>query len=426
MENIGFVGITLKEKYFIKKLIGEGRMANVYLAWDKIRTTEMAIKILRSDLASDSRFLSMFKEESKFMRKLGHPNIVRSYDSGIDNVQGEKIAFIAMEYKKCDLKNLIEKRKKPLEIQETANVVNAICKALHFAHQSNVLHCDVKPANILLAQDEKKNILEKDVFLADFGISRWALEKQGGGTPAYMAPELFQGGSVSQKTEVYAVGVTLYEMLSGGVLPFKGDTSSPGSKPRDRIAWEKSNTSPPPLQKLNPGLSISVIYVIDKAMNKDVRFRYSNMLELLSEFENAKKKDFSPQEADQKTILQPINHDSSTRFPTIPSSDKIHTTKHPHLLGINGEKTGQKILIFSDGLTVGRQKNNQLQLIDRSVSRVHARIIRTRRAFYIIDQKSTHGTYINGQRIYPEKHVLLRNGDRIEIGDSQIFEFHIK
>jgi serine/threonine-protein kinase len=426
---VELTGITLNHKYFLRELIGRGRMANVYLAWDQLRSTELAVKVLHSELASESRFLNMFKKETQFMRDLPHPNIVRLYDFGIEKRGAEKIVFIVMDYKKgCDLRRLLARRGLPLGTDEASQVLAAVCKALYFAHQSNVLHCDVKSANILVSHDEKTPVYEKDVFLADFGISRWSLEQEGGGTPAYMAPELFLEGTVNEKTEIYALGVTLYEMLSGGQLPYEGDSSSPGSTVRDRIAWEKQYNPLPPLQQFNASLSKDIISVVEKSLNKDPQLRHATIIDVWYEFENVRNQQPVSSIFDLKAGTlppQPLPSVSTpqrlTPFPAV-----ARGTKQPHLLGIGGEKAGQVIPLSDQNFTIGRSQNNLLRFLDRRVSRVHAVIVRSRRAFYIRDEQSSHGTYLNSRRIPPDKNILIEDGDQIAIGDSQIFEFHLK
>lgn len=422
-------GTTLDNKYFLRKLIGRGRMANVYLAWDQLRTSELAVKVLHSELASESRFLNMFKKETKFMRELPHPNIVRLYDFGIEKRGSEKIVFIVMDYKKgCDLRRLLTRRGQPLGLDEVSQVLAGVCKALYFAHQSNVLHCDVKSANILLSHDEKSPIHEKDVFLADFGISRWALEQKGGGTPAYMAPELFQGSVVTEKTEVYALGVTLYEMLSGGQLPFRGDSSSTGSTLRERIAWEKQHKPLPPLQQYNSTLSNEVISVVEKALNKDSNLRQTKIIDVWYEFEAVSNRGDAPALQKQKTVAlsnQTQPPPATLREPA-PLSPLPRPLKQPHLFGISGEKSGQVIPLSNQNLTIGRSQKNLMRFSNRRVSRIHAVILRSRRAFYIRDEQSSHGTFLNGRRIPPNKKVLIKDGDQIRIGDSQLFEFRLK
>jgi eukaryotic-like serine/threonine-protein kinase len=232
-------GTTLHERYFLREKVGAGGMADVYLAWDNMRSTRMAVKVLRRDLAQDPRFYQMFAKEAELLRQLEHPNIVRLYEFGSQ----DEIAFIIMDWVEgSNLHQTITERKAPLGLDEVAWVLDGICPALGFAHQNNVFHCDIKPANIMLHVDGR-------VLLTDFGVARLAQDQALGGTPTYMAPEQFaEDNEVSVRTDIYSLGITLYEMLSGGKLPFRGETaSSQGSTVRDRIAWEHRNLPPPPL-----------------------------------------------------------------------------------------------------------------------------------------------------------------------------------
>ncbi len=427
-------GTTLNNNYFLRELLGGGATANVYLAWDKTRSTQLAVKVLHEELAGDPGFQKMFKKEAEFMRELRHQNIVRLFDFGEDSRDRSrnKIVFIAMEYVKGpNLHGLLTDRKKPLGLKETSQVLAAVCKALHFAHLSKVLHCDVKPANILIDQSERQEITEKETFLADFGISHWALQQKGGGTPAYMAPELFRGALVTEQTDIYALGVTLYEMLSGGQLPFRGETSSPGKTPRERIAWEKANRPLPSLMQFNPDLPKPVLSVVDKALDKDPRSRHKSVLDIWNEFESACSGNAVQEHlpnSDRQTIVQkppptprpaPPEAVLSRRTPADPNSYQ------PHLLGVAGEKAGQIILVAQHEFMIGRHTSNKLRFEDRTVSRYHATILVSRQGYYIRDDNSSIGTYVNGRRILPNTPERIRNGDRIKIGQSQIFEFRL-
>lgn len=430
-------GKTLQDNYFLRKHIGQGATADVYLAWDKARHSELAVKVLHRDLAGDSRFISMFKREAEFMRDLRHPNIVRLFDYGEDkNKTIGRTVFIVMEYiKGANLREMLLQRKVPFTIDETSQILAAVCKALSFAHQNKVsgervLHCDIKPANILISQKESNGISEKDVFLADFGISRWARQQKGGGTPAYMAPELFKDALVTEQADIYALGVTLYEMLSGGILPYRGETGSPGGTPRERIAWEKMNKDLPPLQQFNPNLPRSVVVIVEKALSKDPILRHTSAIEVWHEFERARNNDGNQKQpiSDHKTIVQPLPPQIGQKNPppaVVSSPREILKPAQPHLLGVLGERSGQIISIPDYGLTIGRSVSNNLRLSDPSISRSHATITVSRRAFYIQDQASSLGTYLNGRQLPANTPILIKDGDRIELGHSQSFVFRI-
>jgi len=272
------VGTTLGDRYFLRELMGSGGMADVYLTWDNMRAAKMALKILRRDLANDTRFFQMFAKEAEILRKLEHPNIVRLYEF---DKEGD-IAFIVMDWiEGSNIRQALNDRKKPLSLEEVSAVLEPVCSALNYAHQNNVFHCDIKPANILLHVDGR-------VLLTDFGVARLASDRIGGGTPPYMAPELFSRGTVNAKTDIYSLGVTLYEIFSGGQVPFRGDSpSSQGSTTRDRIAWELSNLPLPPLHQHNPDLPDEVEKVVSTALSKNPAQRYSSAMALRQAYEQA-------------------------------------------------------------------------------------------------------------------------------------------
>lgn len=422
---------TLNNTLFLRELIGNGATANVYLAWDRDRSTQLAVKVLNEDLAVDPNFQKMFRREAEFMRELRHPNIVRLFDFGEDkNISRNKIVYIAMEYiKGTTLHGLLAERKAPLGLGEISQILAAVCKALNFAHRSKVFHCDIKPANILIDQSEREEITEKEIFLADFGISHWALQRKGGGTPAYMAPELFKDGTVTEQTDIYALGVTLYEMLSGGILPYRGETSSPGKTPRERIAWEKANKPLPALQQFNPDLPKPLLAVVEKALNRDPRSRHKFVLDIWNEFESSRGEnvDIKLTNAERKTVIQSIQ---TPPRPTpseavISPRSVVASSNRPVLFCVTGEKRGQIIPIVGQEFMIGRHTSNNLRIEDRTVSRYHATILMSRQGCYIRDDNSSLGTYLNGRRIRPNAPVRMRDSDRIKIGQSQIFEFRL-
>ncbi len=419
MDDLNLTGTTLQNRYFLRERIGRGATSEVYLAWDKIRAIDLALKILHQDLAVKTRFINMFKKEASFMQDLQHKNIVRLYDFGREKRGGDVFIYISMDYiNGPDLRSLLHKRGQPLNLPEAYQVASAICKALNFAHKTKVFHGDIKSANVLISQEEGERIREKDVFLADFGASRLATERQGGGTPYYMAPELFKDGAVvTEKTDIYALGVTLYEMLSGGHLPFKGKSDATGNTSREQIAWEKEHNRPVPLHEINPSLPPQVVSAVEKAMNKNPDQRYEGALDLLRDLEPAQDKNILfPEKKNQPESVQSPSYEEPETLPSI--------SLKAHLIGIAGEKKGKKISIPTQGLTIGRSKSNEMCLADTTVSRYHAMISFSKNNFYIQDKNSSLGTYINGDQI--NRKTLLQDGDEIRFGRSQDFEFCVK
>jgi serine/threonine protein kinase len=364
---------TLAHRYFLKKLAGEGGMAQVYQAWDKDRSTDMAIKVIH-----ELRFFESFLKEAATLGELAHPNIVRLYS--VEKDDERKIVFLVMDWVDGkDLKGILEERKKPLSAVETSHILDCVHKALHYAHTRAVCHCDIKPANILMRNSDKQAIL------SDFGLAQVAHRQGSGGTLPYMAPELFLGGKVSVASDVYALGVTLYQLLTCH-LPLEGRTP-------EELVRAHVGAKPTPVRTYNANLPDGIGSVLDQALAKDPAARQQSVTELWLAF--------------AKHIRQAQDN--------LPA----HVCM---LCGIQGEKAGSKVPIPGNGMTIGRSAINQLQLRDPGVSREHAMLTFQRGKVYIRDRGSSLGTYVNGQRL-GDKNRELAAGDRIAIGRSDIFEF---
>ncbi len=453
------VGKILLNRYFLRELAGSGGMAEVYLAWDKLRSTKMAIKVLRSELAGDSRFFKNFSKEAELLKKLEHPNIVRLYDFDRDG----DVVFIVMDWVEgMNLRRSMELRgNKPFSLDEVSNVITSLASALHYAHQLGIFHCDVKPANILLHNDGR-------VLITDFGVAQVMNERVGGGTPPYMAPEQFLGKPINAQTDIYAVGIMVFELLSGGKLPFIGKyPDARGTSTKERIGWEHINLPVPSLREINASIPEGVEQVIQKALQKDPNLRFSSIVEFRDVFERACLESRLPRREITKSRTVPTSQvlQKHTTLPTtstpfdliakVGGKDSVNPNQNnshminlkspqnnlankvsdqlplksqrpisgPVLVVRQGDLSSRTIPIPLGELTVGRGRQNAIQLIDQSVSRRHATFIRTRKGTYIRDEGSRFGTLINGQRIPPMVSVLLNSGDTIRFGHNQVIEF---
>lgn len=406
-------GKTLLDRYFLREFVGKGGMAEVYVAWDSLRTTKVAVKVLRSDLVHNPRFLKRFAKEAQIMRDLEHPNIVRRYEFERDD---DDIAFLVMDYVPGrSLREAIIKRGRPHPLEETSRILQHVASALGFAHSQGIYHCDVKPANILLHEDGR-------VLLSDFGMARFAAEGISGGTVAYMAPEQLTDSPVDARTDVYALGMTLFEMLTGGELPYRGDSpNSVGDTTKKRIVWEHLNLSAPSPQQFNAHLPSAIENVVMTALERRPDKRFKTPQELRISFEMARQRiSASAREESSSTVyIRP-----SRPQPTADIGDEQGRQRcvgAPHLLGIQGEMVNRRLLITEEGIAIGRSSDNTVRLSERSVSRHHAAIIVTKQGVYIRDLDSTLGTVVNGQKIL--RPVLLQDGDVIRIGYYQDFVY---
>ncbi len=251
----------IANRYALVQLIGQGGMASVYLAVDTILKREVAVKILRGDLSKDSVSLTRFQREANAATKLSHPNIVEVYDVGEDNGR----YFIVMEYVKGrSLKELINQRG-ALPKEEAVNIMKQLVSAVSTAHKNGIIHRDIKSQNVLIKDDGT-------VKLSDFGIALAADAVQLTqtdvviGSVHYLAPELARGESATQQSDIYALGIVFYEMLTGDV-PHHGDAPV-------QIALKHLREEIPSVRDFNSEIPQSVDNIIRKATVKNKEYRY--------------------------------------------------------------------------------------------------------------------------------------------------------
>jgi serine/threonine protein kinase len=416
-------GERLSNQYVLEELIGSGGMADVYRAWDSLRAINMAIKVLRPDISRNREKLAMFEEEAKILKDFGHPNIARFYAYKKHN----GYFYLVLEWiDGQSLEKIIKVRGKPLSLNEVSKILSPISSALHYLHNNGYLHCDIKPGNILTARNGK-------VYLTDLGVARKSNSKLTAGTPAYMAPEQFQSGNLSPQTDIYALGITVYEMLSGGILPFDGKAAhSRGSTRSERIAYEHIHLPLPSLQQYNRSIPDPVWKVIKKSLSKTPEDRFDSAPSFYNNFEKAKINKYIPEPAPGRNtsnttqLFNGVNREKHDNPP--PSFGRETLEKidqkfrgQPRLIGCRGDYTNKIIQIQHTQLSLGRKSEMQIRFTNPSVSRIHATLHRTQRGTFLQDNHSSVGTYINNHRI--QGTVRLNHGDLFRIGNDDVFEF---
>lgn len=267
-----YIGKRLDGRYEIHELIGVGGMANVYRCTDTIDDREVAIKILKDEYLNNDEFIRRFKNESKAIAMLSHTNIVKVYDVSF----GDMIQYIVMEYiDGITLKEYID-RQGIIEWKDALHLTTQILKALQHAHECGIVHRDIKPQNIMLLQDGT-------IKVTDFGIARFSdkatrtMTEQAIGSVHYIAPEQARGDVTDGKTDIYSVGVMLYEMLTGK-LPFDGDSAV-------TVALMQLQSTPKRPREVNPGIPTGLEQITMKAMQKQPTDRYTSAAEMLSDIE---------------------------------------------------------------------------------------------------------------------------------------------
>ena len=260
-------GQKISDRYQIIKSIGEGGMANVYLAYDTILDRNVAVKVLRGDLATDEKFVRRFQREALSASSLSNPNIVEVYDVGEDN--GEY--YIVMEYVEGKhLKNLLKKRGK-LTVPEVIDIVLQITNGLSVAHDSYIIHRDIKPQNILILDNGLVKITDFGIAVA-MNATQLTQTNSVMGSVHYLPPEQASGKGATLQSDIYSIGILMYELLTGK-LPFKGDNAV-------EIALKHLKEPMPSIRDEMPEIPQSVENIILKATAKNPKNRYADAREM--------------------------------------------------------------------------------------------------------------------------------------------------
>lgn len=265
-----YIGKTLEGRYQLKKLIGSGGMANVFEAADLQEDGKtVAVKLLKQEYLTNEEFVRRFRNESRVIAVLDHPNIVKIYDVNFTGAD----QYIVMEYINGVTLNQYIHHQGHLRWKDAVHFLRQILLALQHAHDHGVIHRDIKSQNIMLQRDGSIKVM-------DFGIARFAREdirsgqNKAIGSVHYISPEQACGEESDAKSDIYSLGVLLYEMLSGSV-PFDGATP-------EEVAMKHIHDAPTPLRQLNPEVPVGLCEICDKAMQKDKNLRYRSAKEMLA------------------------------------------------------------------------------------------------------------------------------------------------
>ena len=270
-----YLNKRLEGRYEIQQLIGTGGMSNVYRAYDTIDQRTVAVKILRDEYLNNEEFLRRFKNESKAIAVLSHSNIVRVFDVSFTN----SVHSIVMEYiDGITLKDYIE-HQGPLVWKEAVHFTLQILRALQHAHDKGIVHRDIKPQNIMLLQNG-------EIKVTDFGIARFArsevrtITDRAIGSVHYISPEQAMGENTDEKSDIYSVGVMLFEMLTGE-LPFEADSAV-------SVAIKQIQTQARMPRTINPNIPEGLEEITVRAMQKDAKIRYQSAAEMIADIERFK------------------------------------------------------------------------------------------------------------------------------------------
>ena len=271
-------GQKINDRYQIIKTIGEGGMANVYLAYDTILDRNVAIKVLRGDLATDEKFVRRFQREALSASSLSHPNIVEVYDVGEDNGS----YYIVMEYiEGKQLKQLLKKRGK-LTLNEVVDIMSQVTDGMSAAHDSYIIHRDIKPQNIMILENGLIKITDFGIAMA-LNSTQLTQTNSVMGSVHYLPPEQASGKGATIQSDVYSMGILMYELLTGE-LPFRGDNAV-------EIALKQIKEAVPSIREKNSDIPQSIENIIIKATAKNPKNRYADAREMHDDLKTALSKE---------------------------------------------------------------------------------------------------------------------------------------
>ncbi|MBK7895749.1 MAG: protein kinase [Candidatus Promineifilaceae bacterium] len=256
--------VVLNGRYELLERIGSGGMSVVYKAKDRALGRIVAIKMMHESFTSDSGFLKRFQQEAHAAANLAHPNIVTVHDIG----QDEYKHYIVMEFVEGQtLKQIIRSyHGDPLPINRALDLIIQVCNGIGYAHRANLVHCDVKPQNIIVTVDERVKVADFGIARAISGATQQQQVSQVWGTPQYFSPEQAAGDAPTPASDVYAIGILLFEMLTGR-LPFAAESHT-------AMALKHLHTPPPLVTEFNPAIPSQLAQIINKLLAKEPAGRY--------------------------------------------------------------------------------------------------------------------------------------------------------
>ena len=301
-------GQKINDRYQIIRTIGEGGMANVYLAHDTILDRDVAVKILRGDLADDEKFVRRFQREAISASSLSHPNIVEMYDVGEDDGQ----YYIVMEYVEGKTLKSLVKRRGALTLPEVIDIMLQLTSAVACAHDSYIIHRDIKPQNVLIKEDGTVKITDFGIAMA-LNSNELTQTNSVMGSVHYLPPEQANGSGATIKSDIYSLGILMFELLTGK-LPFKGENAV-------EIAIKQMRERIPSVCEINPDIPQSIENVILKACAKNPKNRYDNVLEMHDDIKTA----LDEERKDEKRITYRYSEndlEETKVMPVIPDANK--------------------------------------------------------------------------------------------------------
>ncbi|WP_059170092.1 Stk1 family PASTA domain-containing Ser/Thr kinase [Bacillus sp. FJAT-27445] len=310
------IGKRISGRYKILEAIGGGGMANVYLAHDMILDRNVAVKMLRLDFANDEEFIRRFHREAQSATSLAHPNIVSIYDVG----EEDELYYIVMEFVDGQTLKQYIQQYSPLRVEAAVDIMKQLTSAIAHAHQNHIVHRDIKPQNILI--DKRGNVKITDFGIA-MALSSTSITQTNSvmGSVHYLSPEQARGGMANKKSDIYSLGIVLFELLTGR-LPFFGESAV-------SIALKHLQSETPSVRRWNPEIPQSVENIVLKATAKDPFLRYDSVEEMEEDLRTS----LYPERVNEPKFAIPEDNDATKAIPIITADNQLknldETIVHP-------------------------------------------------------------------------------------------------